>query len=381
MHRDEPLKSIPFLQTRLPRVEEYLPYLKQIDQNNWYSNFGPLVKKFEQECLTNYFSSRGDACTVANCTLGLIIALQASARPSGRYVLMPSFTFAATALAAKWAGFQPYFIDIDPKNWTVDTRQIEEAISTLGDDVAAVMPYATFGTTLDLSYYQELEERGIPVIVDAAPGLGSVNPDATTFGTGFDGSIVFSLHATKPFGIGEGGLVYSANAETIERIRRLSNFGFSSPGVLEMAGINAKLSEFSAAVGLAVIKNYRQKLSRLDSLFDAYVQSISGHEDLRSVLSIQSRRGDVPHQLMPVLLPVGIDIADLKEKLLQSGIQTRRYFKTPCHQQQTLDDSPCGSLDVTDEVAQRIICLPLWDGMEATLPQFIMDELASALES
>ena len=376
---DQSRNHIPFLQPRLPCAEEYLPYLQEIDRNRWYSNFGALVQQFERECLETFFSGHGSVCTIANCTLGLMLALRNS-RP-GKYVIMPSFTFAATALSAKWAGLQPFFVDIDPNTWTLDTEQVLEAIDTLGDDVAAVMPYATFGTALDLAFYEDLEQRGIPVIVDAAPGLGAVNPDSTPFGTGFSGTIVFSMHATKPFGIGEGGLIYSGRQETINRLKQLSNFGFSSPGFTEMVGMNAKLPEVAAAIGLAVIKSYPQKLRQLAGLRDAYIAAITAQANLPPALRMQSVRGDVPQQFMPVLLPANADTAGIVSKLLRQGIEARRYFDPPCHRQPVLGDAPHLALDVTNDISARICCLPLWTGMDSGLPQFITDKLIQTIRT
>jgi dTDP-4-amino-4,6-dideoxygalactose transaminase len=379
MSPDAPIYSIPFLQTRLPHAEEYLPYLKQMDQNKWYSNFGPLVAQFEQEVLGAFFAGRGNACTVANCTLGLMIALRARARPEGCYVVLPSFTFAATALAVQWAGFKPFYVDIDPQDWTLDTTLVEKAVVELGDKLAAVMPYAAFGTALDLSFYQKLEDQGIPVVVDAAPGLGARNPDTTSFGSNFSGTIVFSMHATKPFGIGEGGLIFSSDSAAIETMRQLSNFGFSSPGQTTLSGLNAKLPEISAAIGIAALKTFPEKMQRLDKIFDAYNSAINGSEKLHGLVRTQALRGYTPHQFMPLVMSGNLSTSLLQSDLKQRGIEIRRYFNPPCHKQPILQTSPGACLNITEEIAERIICLPLWDGMTPDMPQSAINELAGAV--
>ena len=190
--------------TQYSEKEAYLAYLDQIDTSRIYSNYGPLNTLFEQRVLLEYFDNKGAVSTVNNATTGLILAISASKRKGGKYALMPSFTFSATPLAAVWAGLEPYFIDIREDNWCMNEDVVEDVIRELGDDVAVVIPYATFGTWLDLSYYSSLHNRGIPVVVDAAASFGTCLD--RQFGIGFDGAIVFSFHATKAFGIGEGGL-------------------------------------------------------------------------------------------------------------------------------------------------------------------------------
>lgn len=377
---DAAADRIPFLRTELPLTEDYLPYLKQIDSNRWYSNFGPLVTEFETQLLAAFFGDTGAVTTVSNCTLGLSLALQASCRADGKYVIMPSFTFAATPLAALAAGYTPYFVDVNEADWTVGNQCIEDAIGKLGGDVAAVMPYATFGTALELAYFQELEDRGIPVVVDAAPGLGTTNPDGTPFAKDFSGCVVFSLHATKPFGIGEGGLVYSGIPDTINTIRQLSNFGFTSPGIAASVGTNAKLPEISAAVGLAVLAGYAGKVARLEQLFSSYLVAIGDSEYLDIHANTQAIRGNVPHQLMPIILPDSADTDRLSGEMDQLGIGTRRYFNPPCHLQPALRGSLSGPLTTTEAITNRILCLPLWDGMDSDAPGRIITSLESLIK-
>jgi dTDP-4-amino-4,6-dideoxygalactose transaminase len=224
-----------------------------------------------------------------------------------------------------------------------------------------------------------LQERGMPVVIDAAPGLGATDPDGSFFAAGFPGCVVFSLHATKPFGIGEGGLVYSGSDDKVAAIRRLTNFGFTSPGISAAPGINAKMPEVAAAVGLAVLEGYTEKLQRLNLLFDSYI----GHIDDSSVLSAaentQRIRGNAPHQHMPLILPPSVDVESVQDRMSAAGIGTRRYFHPPCHLQEPLLNYRRGQVPNTDDIYQRILCLPLWDGMEAAMPGHIIGQLSALL--
>jgi dTDP-4-amino-4,6-dideoxygalactose transaminase len=176
--------EIPFLRPAVPPVGSYERELREIDERGVYSNFGPLVKQLESEIEGRLFAGEGHLATVANATLGLILAISTLKRPGAKYALMPSFTFAATPLAAMWCGLTPYFVDIRPTDWALDEGLVRGALGRMGSDVAIVVPYATLGTSIDLSSYEEIHRAGIPVVVDAAPCAGSYSAGAH-FGRGF----------------------------------------------------------------------------------------------------------------------------------------------------------------------------------------------------
>ncbi|MEX6701635.1 DegT/DnrJ/EryC1/StrS family aminotransferase [Peribacillus frigoritolerans] len=126
---------------------------------------------------------------------------------------------------------------------------VKDLLTKLGDEVAVVVPYATFGTDLDLSFYKQIHESGIPVVFDAAPSFGTSGRSGS-FGKNFPEPIIYCFHATKSFRIGEGGLVYSADKDLISQIRQAGNFGFSTNRETISQGLNSKLSEYSLAVAL-----------------------------------------------------------------------------------------------------------------------------------
>ena len=355
--------SIPFLRPSLPLLACYAPYLEEIDRNHWYSNFGPLNQRFEARALQEYFDGNGAIATVGNCTLGLMLAMSALRRPEGKYVVMPSFTFAATALAAVWAGLTPYFVDICPDEWVASSSAISDAVDKLGDEVAAVTVYNTFGTAIPLDSLAKLHLSGIPVIIDAAPSFGARFATGENFGEGFPGAVIYSLHATKPFGIGEGGLVYSGDPAFVERVRRLSNFGFESPGVSAEHGFNAKLPEISAAVGLAVLNGYPEKLQRLEAIYQNYMAEFDRAGIRELAIKVQHIQGEIPHQFIPLLLPADIDVVATEARMREQGVGVRRYFTPSCHHQVGMQAFPCGDLSVTEQVSGRVMCLPLWDGL------------------
>lgn len=252
------MTTIPFLKPNLVKLEKYEKHLRSIEQSRLYSNFGPLNSLFEDRIKAEYFHGIGATSTVNNATSGLMIAMATMKRPGGRYAVMPSFTFSATPLAAIWAGLDPYFVDVNTDDFSMSEESLLQALERLGEEVAVVVPYATFGFPIDLSPYARLFREGMPVVVDAAASFGASRYE-TAFGTGFPGAVVFSFHATKAFGIGEGGLVYSADPKLVDLLRSSANFGFGPDKVSKIHGLNAKLPEISAAIGLATLDAFPEK--------------------------------------------------------------------------------------------------------------------------
>lgn len=357
------MNHIPFLRPRLPEKEAYLSYLSQIDESRWYSNFGPLNSHLEKRILGEYFDNLGALTTVNNATTGLMLAISLIKR-KGRYALMPSFTFPATALAAMWCGLKPYFIDIRKNDWCMDEHVIDETLKKLKGEVAAVIPYATFGTSLDLTYYEAIHDSGVPVVVDAAPCFGTLG-DRGQFGKGFPGAVVFSFHATKPFGIGEGGLIYSGKPETVAIMRQGSNFGFSSERVTELQGLNAKLSEYAAAVALAALDEFPQKIQRRQAIYQCYLQQFDEIGLFDRGWSIHDSSGRIPFQFVAALCPENQSNSTFVKHLAANHIESRTYFCPACHQQTLFHGFPHPPLLVTEKVSQRVLSLPLWEDMKA----------------
>ena len=209
--------------------------------------------------LERFFGGEGACTTVCNATIGLMLAIKDAVgeQPSGQFALMPSFTFAAAAHAALWCGLTPLLCDIDPATWAADPAAESEMLARYAGKIAVVMPYATFGYPIDLEHYTRLAAQlGVPVVVDAAASLGTFDEQGRGFGTGFAGSVVYSMHATKSFAVGEAGLIYSADPDRIARLRTMSSFGFGEPRTATMPGLNAKLSEVTALLGRLRLADY-----------------------------------------------------------------------------------------------------------------------------
>ncbi|MBB6734523.1 DegT/DnrJ/EryC1/StrS family aminotransferase [Cohnella zeiphila] len=367
------MDEIPFLKPRLVSKDALTGYLEQIDATRIYSNHGPLNKRVEERILRRFFSDEGAVVTVNNATTGLMLAIMQVKR-AGKYALMPSFTFSATPLSAMWCGLEPYFIDIDPERWCLNERQLEEALQKLGDEVAVVVPYAAFGAELNLEYYESLRRSGVPVVIDAASSFGCMRDDQ--FGRGFKGAVVFSFHATKLFGIGEGGLIYSADETLIHRLRQSSNFGFDQNRESRQIGLNGKVSEYAAAIALATLEVVDEKIIARERIADWYRAELQDAGMLFKGWKLQEGGGKIPYQFFPLLCPPKHDHRFYLSKLQAAGIQARTYFSPSCHEQPLFQRSPHSDLSVTEDVCRRILSLPVWEDIEQAQVQRIVRCLA-----
>jgi dTDP-4-amino-4,6-dideoxygalactose transaminase len=355
--------NIPLVRPAPPQLSLALAELKALEESGVFSNFGPVNTLFEQEMMTRFFAGEGACVTVCNATIGLMLAIKDAVgeQPSGKFALMPSFTFAAAAHAALWCGLTPLLCDIDPATWAADPAAEAEMLSRYAGQIAVVMPYATFGYPIDLDHYTHLAAQlGVPVVVDGAASLGTFDQHGRGFGTGFAGSVVFSMHATKSFAVGEAGMIYSADPDRIARLRTMSSFGFGEPRTATMPGLNAKVSEVTALLGRLRLADYDSILAHRAALLDRYRNALPE-------LQLQLRApGTQAHQFVPALLPSALkaEKAAIRAQLTAQGIATGAYF-SPHLMEQPYFQKTCvaGPLSVCDDVSARMISLPLFDTM------------------
>jgi dTDP-4-amino-4,6-dideoxygalactose transaminase len=369
--------NIPLVRPAPPQLSLAVAELQSLEQSGIFSNFGPVNTRFEQEMLERFFGGEGACTTVCNATIGLMMAIKEAVgeQPAGQFALMPTFTFAAAAHAALWCGLTPLLCDIHPTNWAADPAAESEMLRRYAGKIAIVMPYATFGYPIDLEHYKKLAAQlGVPVVVDAAASLGTFDEHGHGFGSGFAGSVVYSMHATKSFAVGEAGLIYSADTDRIARLRTMSSFGFGEPRTATMAGLNGKLSEVNALLGRLRLADYDSVLAHRAALFNRY-------RDALPELQFQLRApGTQAHQFVPALLPSGLGgrRAAIRAELAGQGIATGAYF-SPHLMEQPYFQKVCvaGPIPVCDDVSARMISLPLFD----TMTHHEVDQVAECLRA
>ena len=189
------IMDLPLIRPNPPRLSRLGGKLEALEASGTFSNYGPIARRFEREIATRLFGGRGACLTVANATLGLMLALklEMQGRAAGRtLVMMPAFTFAATAQAALWAGMTPLLADCDPDDGSLSARAEERLLARHGRRIGAVMPYATFGNSIDLEHYAWLARRhDLAIVVDAAAALGSQEAAGRGFGAGSPFAVVY----------------------------------------------------------------------------------------------------------------------------------------------------------------------------------------------
>ena len=356
--------SIPFLRPNTPKLSEQLEQLRAIEQSGIYSNYGPVNTRLEQAMLEQVFDGCGSCVTVCNATIGLMLAILAVTQgraPRRKYALIPSFTFAATAHAAIWCGLQPYLYDVDPQSWTPSASAESALMQRLGDEVAVIVPYATFGAVLDLDRYQRLSQTyDVPVVIDAAASLGSIDTAGRGFGAGFKQPVVFSMHATKTFATLEGGLIYADDDALIARLRTMGNFGFGEPRTATMPGLNAKLNEVCALVALSKLGELADVVSWRETLAATYRDHLPGWRFQEKTGRVQS------HQFMPVMLPPSCTIPrqDVLRRLAEEKIGAACYFSPHlAHHPYFSDVCAKDELPVSNAISGGAISLPMADAM------------------
>jgi dTDP-4-amino-4,6-dideoxygalactose transaminase len=338
-------KIIPVMKPRLPTVQSYTQYLKQIDQNGVYSNRGPLVSLLE----SRYSEKLGikDSSLVVLCS-NATIAIQGFLQISSAATWhIPSFTFAATVHAGIQSGKEVVLEDIDPRTWMISSSVVKSP------KTEGLIPVLPFGAPLDSSEYSKLEH----VLIDAAASIGGASAWINSIGENW--GVVFSLHATKSFGIGEGGLLVFGSRELADKFRKWINFGFSGSRESLISATNAKLSEVQAAVGLAVLDNW----------------ALEEDDWVRARAMTDKVSGDL--QIGPFdVIPIGtispywiISHADHKAvtriglALEEAGIETRKWWSFGCQEMpafKQLNDKDFGN---TKSVAGSYLGLPLFRGI------------------
>jgi dTDP-4-amino-4,6-dideoxygalactose transaminase len=348
--------DVPFIKPRFPTSSAVAADFDEIVASNWYSNFGPKERQFSER-IESYVGQGVSAVTVANATIGLMALLHTVlGRGDGtRFVVVPSFTFAAGPEAIEWCGYRPLFIDIDG-----DTLQplLSDALAAVSDhDVAGILLGNSFGIgNPAISEWEHwAESAGLPLMVDSAAGFGSEYADGRRLGaTGV--AEVFSFHATKPFAIGEGGAIVTRDASLAADLRAFQNFGFGQQRQAVGLGLNGKLSELAAAIGLRQFDDFDASLERRRAVLEGYRSSID------PAWSIPEGASSSSVCFATVVAPDAAARDAAFDRLTSGGIEVRRYYEPAVHRHLHFDGSDrIGGLRVTDDVSSRVLSLPVHD--------------------
>jgi dTDP-4-amino-4,6-dideoxygalactose transaminase len=354
----------PAFSERLPLVRPTVPDAARISSDfeaifaSRVLTNGPTVRRFEEECAERLGVAH--CVAVASCTAGLMLVLRTSGAQGE--VVLPSFTFAATAHAAVWNGLTPVFADIDPSSLTLSA---DAAARVLTDRCSAIMATHLYGAPCDTDALEQLaRERGIRIFFDAAHAFGSMRAGVPV--GRFGDAEVFSLSPTKLLVAGEGGMIATNDDDLAEQCRIGRDYGNPGDYDCRFVGLNARMSEVHAAIGLASLATLEDRIGRRNDLADAY------HGALRSLPGISfpmlrdtDRSTFKDFTILVDREPFGLDAGELARALDAEGIDTRRYYAPPVHATHAYrawDPGP-GRLPNTELAAARCLTLPMWEGM------------------
>ena len=318
---------------------------------------GPTVQRLEERA-AEYLGVR-HCVAVASCTAGLMLVLRAS-EISGD-VILPSFTFAATAHAVSWNGLRPVFADVDPGTLTLDPSCVERAI---GVRVSAVLATHVYGTACDIEGLSAVARRnGIELFFDAAHAFGSRHAGTLVGGSG--AAEVFSLTPTKTLIAGEGGIIATNDDLLAERCRIGRNYGNPGDYDCRFVGLNARMSELHAVLALASFDDLEKRIERRNVVAAAYRAHLGPIPGISFPTVPQGDRST--YKDLTVLVDAsefGMSADDLGVALAAEGIETRRYYSPPVHKMRAYASvSTDASLPITEMAAANALTLPLWTQM------------------
>ncbi|MBY6081849.1 DegT/DnrJ/EryC1/StrS family aminotransferase [Ruegeria arenilitoris] len=338
----------------LPEPAVWADHLAQSHARNWHTNYGPVNAQFEERLLADY--GRSDECVVTACNATSALSACLISEGIRGPVLCPAFTFQATAGAILGANCTPLIVDVDPVTGAVPAHVMQAALTETG--ARAAMLISPYGIATDFTEHACVcADMGVLLIIDNAAGLGIDRSDPRMGASGPHVREVYSLHATKPFGIGEGGAIF-APAEAETRLRSAMNFGQlthtrDGAEARPLWGINGKMSEVAAAVGLAVADSMRQRVMARQSMARRWRNAL----DQVSVPHFCTEPARSPWQCFPILLQSEASVLELESAADARGIELRRYYAP------SLGD--CGGMPrygdcaVAHDLCRRAIVLPV----------------------
>lgn len=340
----------------LPPLEKLTDRLREVWASRWLTNGGAQHERLE-EALRSHLGA-GHLSLFNNGTVALLTAIRALGL-EGSVVTTP-FTFPATPHALAWSGIEPVFCDIDPVTLTIDPDRAEAAIR---GDTTGILAVHVYGIPCDLARLQSISSRhGLRLLYDGAHAFGTTVDGAAV--AGFGDATMFSFHATKLFHTAEGGALATADAQLKASFDHLRNFGICNQEEVDVPGINGKLNELQAALGLTVLEHVAEEVERRRTLagrYRAHLQDIEGLTLMATPPGVETS-----HQYFVVRIDAkafGVSRDAVQAALRAENVFTRKYFFPLCSDYPCYRDLPSADparLPVARRVAQEVLCLPIY---------------------
>ena len=352
------MKNLYVTQPDLPPLDEFMPYLREIWDRKILTNNGPFHEKLEAE-LSRYLGIEY-LSLFTNGMLALVTMLQAM-RIGGEVITTP-FSFVATAHALHWNGIKPVFVDIDPSTGNMNPANIEAAITP---QTTAILPVHVYGNPCDHVEIKRIADTyGLKVLYDAAHTFGARQAGQSI--ANYGDMSVLSFHATKVFNTFEGGAIVCHDAETKKRIDFLKNFGFADEVTVVVPGINAKMNEFQASLGLLQLTRIDSALAARAAVYQRYRSALDDVKGIR----LFKQQPDVManHSYFPIFIgpEFGMSRDALFQKMQDQGIFARRYFYPLISEfsaYRGLPSSRRDNLPHACQMAEQVLCLPIFPAL------------------
>lgn len=338
-------KVINVTRSYLPKYSAYKKYLKKIWKSHYLTNNGPILKELEKQLKNELKVKNIDI--VSNGTIALQLALNSLNILEGEIITTP-FSFVATTNAIIWERCTPIFVDIEPNNFGLDIDKIEDKITK---KTKAILIVYVFGYPSHVEEIQKIAKKHkLKLIIDGAHGFGAEYKGRSVFSYG--DIVTCSFHATKIFHTIEGGACFvNCDEATEKKLNLIKKFGYEGQNY-EYPGINAKISEFNASMGLAIIPNIKKIIAKRKKLSELYDTNLKG------VVTFPQKNKDLKYNYAyyPIIFATEEELLKVFAELNKSQIYPRRYFYPSLNKLKYITYQSC---PVSEDIAKRIACLPL----------------------
>jgi len=337
--------------TYLPNKEKLKSYIDEIYSNGWLTNNGPLMLKLEIK-LKEYLGVK-NIVLVSNGTLALQVAYRLLGL-SGEVITTP-FSFVATTSSQVWEGLSPVFADIDKDTFCIDSKKIEEKIT---EKTTAIVPVHVFGNACEVEKIQKIAYKyNLKIIYDAAHAFDVKYKNQSLLNYG-DVSIL-SFHSTKLFHTIEGGALIFNDDNLYEKAKKLINFGINGPDNVELLGINSKMNEFQAAMGLCVLDEINNIKYGREKTYNHYVKTFQDNSNIK--MQRCNNNINPNYAYFPVVFKSEKVLLKVKKALNSEQIMPRRYFYPSLDRLCYLENKQY--MPISNDIAKRILCLPMYDSL------------------
>lgn len=359
--------TIPVTKTSLPRLEEYVEMIEKCWENSWLTNNGVMVQKLEND-LTDYLEAK-HLLLINNGTTALQLAIKAF--DLKKEIITTPFSYVATTSSILWEHCKPVFVDISPEDLCIDVKKIEEKITPNTEAILAVHVY---GNPCDVETIDVLAKRyNLKIIYDAAHAFGVKYKGQ--YLTNYGDASILSFHATKLFHSIEGGAVITNSKEYAENINLRRSFGHIQDDHYVL-GINGKMNEFQAAMGLCNLPRMETILEGRKKVFNIYNNAFKNTENIK--LIIPRSETEINFSYYPIILESEKVCLHLLSKLKDVSIATRRYFYPSLNTLPYLEYQPC---PISEDISCRILCLPLFSELSVENANDVVEKVNEVLKS